>query len=214
MQDNRGLKGILSISSFYAHFQNLVGARHVRAWLATNYWKVNSGDKVVDIGCGPGTTLDDLPDNITYIGIDISEEYVRSAKQRFDPRATFIVGTARELVESPDPILSNSDLILCTGLLHHLDDEEVMYVFKLAKQILNATGRLICLEPTYLVHQGYFSKWSMRRDRGRNVRTESEWKKLASSVFKCFTTNIATNLYRLPYIHIIIECRKETNCDT
>jgi SAM-dependent methyltransferase len=213
MQDNSGLKGILSSSYIYEKFQNLVGVKPTRKWLAKNYWKLSGGEKVVDIGCGSGATLDDLPPDISYVGFDSSENYIAAARQRCDRRATFIVSTARQLLERPDPRLNDSDLLLCNGVLHHLDDEEVICVLKLAKQILTNTGRLVCFEPTYLAHQGFLSAWLMSKDRGKNVRFEGDWKQLASSVFEVCQTGIATNLYRLPYIHIIIECQKAVDQD-
>ncbi len=157
MEDNSGLRGILSSSYIYEAFQRLVGVKYARKWLAKNYWKLNGGEKVVDIGCGSGATLDNLPPDINYIGFDSSEHYIAAGRQRFDKRATFIVSTARQLLERPDPRLNDADLILCNGVLHHLDDEEVLYVFKLAQQILTVTGRLVCFEPTYLAHQGLAS---------------------------------------------------------
>ncbi|HZR06191.1 MAG TPA: class I SAM-dependent methyltransferase [Candidatus Udaeobacter sp.] len=213
MEDNSGLKGILSSSYIYEAFQRLVGVKYARDWLAKNYWKLNGSEKVVDIGCGSGATLDNLPPGINYIGFDSSEAYIAAGRQRFDKRATFIVSTARQLLERPDPRLNDADLILCNGVLHHLDDEEVICVFKLAKQILTVTGRLVCFEPTHLAHQAFLSEWLMSKDRGRNVRLESEWKQLASSVFEVCHTSIATNLYRVPYVHIIIQCQKAVDLE-
>ena len=60
MQDNSGLKGFLSIFWIYEQFQNLVGARYARKWLAEKYWRLNGGERVIDIGCGPGVIMDQL----------------------------------------------------------------------------------------------------------------------------------------------------------
>jgi hypothetical protein len=73
---------------------------------------------------------------------------------------------------------------------------------------MTPTGRLVCFEPTFLVYQGRISRWIMSRDRGRNIRTEEEWKVLVSSVFDSFAISIVTNILRIPYIYIIIECQK------
>lgn len=209
MQDNNSLKRVLSIFWIYEQFQNLVGAKFLRRWLAEKYWKLNGGEKVVDMGCGPGDILNYLPLDITYIGFDVSEDYIGAAERRFGKRATFIVRTIRECLNVPDSRLNCADLVLCTGLLHHLDDREAIDALQLSKQIMAPSGRLVCIEPTFLVHQGRLSRWIMSRDRGRHVRTEKEWKKLVSTVFGSFETGIATNLYRIPYTHIIIECRNE-----
>ncbi len=209
MQITKGLRSILSIPSLYAAFQTLVGARYSQRWLADESWKLRAGDKVVDIGCGPGTTLDEIPIDISYVGLDISEAYVRSARERYSARGIFIAGTASQFLNHPPPEMANADLVTCTGLLHHLDDDETLDVFRLARKILKPAGRMISFEPTYLVHQRYLSKWFMSKDRGRNVRSEKEWKSLVAQVFPDFESSITTGLLRLPYIHIIIECR---NC--
>jgi hypothetical protein len=97
------------------------------------------------------------------------------------------------------------------GLLHHLDDNEVIQALELSKSIINPAGRLVCIEPTFLIHQRRFSKWMMSKDRGQHVRGEHEWKDLVSRVFDVFSTNITTGLItRLPYIHIVIECWKRS----
>jgi predicted SAM-dependent methyltransferase len=106
--------------------------------------------------------------------------------------------------------LAEADLVLCNGVLHHLDDQETLDVFKLAKSILAPGGRFVSYEPVFLAHQDRISKWIMRRDRGQHVRREREWRALAGSVFQDFDTDIATNLIRIPYTYIIFECRKQT----
>ncbi len=207
MQTTKGLRSVLSIASLYSAFQTLAGARYSQRWLAQNYWKLRTGDKVVDIGCGPGTILEALPPTITYVGLDISEAYVRAASERYHARGAFITGTASQLADCPPPEMCGADLVMCTGLLHHLNDYESLDVFRLAREILKPSGRMVCFEPTYLVHQRYLSKWLMSKDRGRNVRSEKEWKRLVAQVFPDFESGITTGLLKLPYVHIIIECR-------
>jgi SAM-dependent methyltransferase len=145
------------------------------------------------------------------VGFDISEEYIASAKTKYEKRGVFLVGTAEQFLAAPDKQLNEADLVLCNGLLHHLEDREVINVLQLAKQILKPAGRLVCLEPVFLIHQGPLSKWIMSRDRGRNIRTEAQWKNLINQVFSCASTNIATKLIRIPYVHMIMECRRNGN---
>lgn len=192
----------------YEKFQTLVGARHARRWLVEKYWKLHGGEKVVDVGCGPGVILHYLRKDVTYVGFDISEDYIKAAQKRFGKRGSFILGTASLFLNKPDSRLNCSDLVLCNNLLHHLVDREAIDVLQLSKGIMTPTGRLVCFEPTFLIHQGRISRWIMSKDRGRNIRTEQEWKELVSSVFDSFTTSIVTGILRIPYVYIIIECRK------
>ena len=79
MQDDSGAKRILSIPLIYQWFQNLIGAKYARKWLAETYWKACIADKVVDIGCGPGVVFKLFPESVEYVGFDASEQqlYVR-----------------------------------------------------------------------------------------------------------------------------------------
>jgi SAM-dependent methyltransferase len=209
MQDDRGLKRLLSVSWIYELFQNLVGAGKARRWLAHNCWQLRGGEKVVDVGCGTGIVRRYLPADIEYAGFDVSEKYIARARQTFAQNGTFLVGTAGDFLPDPDPRLCGADLVMCMGLLHHLNDEETLQVLQLADKILRPGGRLVCWEPAFLLHQDPISRWLMGRDRGRNVRTEREWKTIAAKVFTNVSTSIVTALLRVPYVHIVIECRKE-----
>jgi ubiquinone/menaquinone biosynthesis C-methylase UbiE len=213
MQDDRGVKRILSVSRVYDLFQNLIGARRARRWLRESLWRLRGGEKVVDIGCGPGSIRNDLPENIDYVGFDLSEPYIATANRLYPGKGVFLVGTAGTFLETPDPRMQNADLVICTGLLHHLDDPEVRQVLELSKRILRPGGRLACLEPTFLLHQTQFSRWMLRRDRGKNVRTEAAWKAIVGEVFDHYTTSVITGLTRIPYVHIVIECRAESGAE-
>jgi SAM-dependent methyltransferase len=208
MQDDRGLNSILTASRMYEVFQDFVGARRSRRWLAERYWCLNGGEKVVDIGCGPGVILDYLARDVDYVGFDISSNYIESARNRHGSRGTFLVGSTREFRAAPDPRLQNAQLVLCNGLLHHLDNGDAIDVLEFSNEILADDGRLVCCEPVFLAHQSRLSRWLLRRDRGKNIRTEQEWKSLFGQVFHSFETAIATNLLRIPYIHLIAVCRK------
>lgn len=206
MQDDTGLKRLLGFSWAYERLQDVAGAAHMRRWLAREYWRVRPGMRVIDIGCGPGSILDSLARDIHYVGIDLSESYIRAARCNYGDRGEFIAGDAAQLQASADPRLRDADLVMCTGLLHHLEDAQVDSLLRFARDALAPSGRLVCLEPTFLVHQSRFSRWLMAQDRGGNVRSEFAWRELVRSVFPRCDTFIATHLYRIPYIHIVIEC--------
>lgn len=209
-QDDSGLKRLLTISWFYDFFQErLLGGSNAREWLATNVWKPRSGEAVVDIGCGSGTTLAHLPPDIEYLGIDVSENYIRAARKKFPDRGTFFLGTVRDLIDQDSSRSASADLVLCNGLLHHLTDREALEVLELAKRIMKPGGRLVCIEAAFLARQSGLSRWIVNTDRGRHVRLEQEWKNLIGQAFESYSTRILTGLLRIPYTHIVIECFNE-----
>lgn len=209
-QDDSGLKKLLTFSRLYEFFQgNLLGGNNARKWLAKNVWRLEGGETIIDIGCGPGSVLEYLPQDVSYCGIDISENYIRAARRKFSARGTFFLGTARDFVNQNDSHLNSADLVLCNGLLHHLPDNEAIQVLELAKQLMKPNGRLVCLEGTFLTRQTLLSRWIVSTDRGRHVRFEQEWKDLIGRAFDSYSTNITTGLLRIPYTHIIIECSNE-----
>ena len=209
-QDDSGLRKLLTIPRLYEFFETtLLGGNDAGKWLAKNIWKLKGGETIIDIGCGPGTVLEYLPQDVSYWGVDISEHYIRAARRRFSTRGTFFLGTARDFLNHDDSHLNSADLVLCNGLLHHLSDDEATEVLKLSKRLMKPNGRLVCLEGAFLARQTRLSRWIVSMDRGRHVRSEQEWKNLIGQVFDSYSTSILTGLIRIPYTHIIIECPNE-----
>ena len=207
MQTEGGLRAVLSSPLVYRLFQRAAGAVRSRRWLIDEMYRVHDGTRMVDIGCGPGDILDELPP-LTYIGLDISPEYIAAARQRYGARGTFVVGEAPRLLQVPEAF--GADLVACAGVLHHVSDAQMLELLDVSYQLLAAGGRFVAWEPTYLLHQSRVSRWLLGKDRGMAVRTEQRWKELmAQSRFEDVRTSIATHLLRIPYTHIIIEaCRR------
>ena len=147
---------------------------------------------------------------IKVIGFDISEAYVEHARQRWahDPDKQFVVGVAEDFIAAMPPQMAGADLVLMNGLLHHLEDGEAKTALQLARKALAPDGRLVCLEGCFLVRHEPIDHWLVSRDRGRNVRSEPEWKRLVASVFDHFETYVLTGLLRIPYTHIAIVARR------
>ncbi len=204
-QRTTGLHSILSLSWAYDLFQNLVGGNRMRRWLIDEVIDPVPGQRILDIGCGTATILDFLPD-VEYLGIDLSSKYIESATRRFRDRGRFVVASSDELASAGTQRFST---ILALALLHHLDDAQVERLFCSASRLLEADGRLVTIDGTFVPRQHPVSRWLIKNDRGLNVRTPDELRSIAERVFSRVTVQVKNNLLRIPYTHVILECQNE-----
>lgn len=202
------LRGVLDTADVYSLFRRLVIATpedlsvraHVRA---------QKGDRILDIGCGPADVLAFLPD-VSYVGFDASPRYVAAARRRFGDRGEF---HCRDVTEAEVDVRAAFDIVLATGVLHHLDDAKVVHLFRLAHQALVPGGRLVTLDGCYTEHQSFGARTILSWDRGKYVRTESAYVALARAVFDDVAVTIRSDLLRIPYTHIILECKRGESTD-
>lgn len=103
-QITSGLRSILSNPNVYDFLQNVLGAGKLRKELVRKYVRPYGGMKILDIGCGTGEILEYLP-AVDYLGVDLSETYIRSAVDPYGERGEFHVGRADS---APWPIRSTS----------------------------------------------------------------------------------------------------------
>ncbi len=88
------LTSILEIPTAYTQFQKLVGSGSCHKIYARDYVRSRTGDRVLDIGCGPGSMLEYLP-GVEYVGVDLSPNYIRAAQSRFGSRRGSFVNQSR-----------------------------------------------------------------------------------------------------------------------
>lgn len=212
MQINQGLRSILALPWAYRLLIWLVRSEKAWRWFTDQVLQIRPGQKVIDIGCGPGTILNVLPRGIDYVGVDISKKYITEARKRYGDRATFIAGTVDDWAKAPAS--TGADLVMALGVLHHIDDDETLKILRFARDCLKDGGRFVFYEPCYLAWQSRLSVYFMSKDRGQNVRFEQEWKNLVGQVFPVMATRIVNGVNRLFYIRIIGECYKAVSATT
>jgi SAM-dependent methyltransferase len=205
MQSNSGLLRWLKAPFVYNLFQGVVGGNALRRRIIRNHVRAKAGDKVIDIGCGPAQALQSLPD-VEYLGLDIDPDYIAFAKRTYGDKGTFVVGDTQFL--RGDSRFKDADIVIAVGVLHHLDDEEATDCIRFAYDVLKRAGRLICHDACWIPKQGAFSKCIMSRDRGRNIRTEQQYRHLAGKIFPNVHTWVDKKPLRIPYVTIVLECEK------
>ncbi len=193
---------VLNFSAGYRLFSRLVGGNAWQIYM-TEYVKPVAGEKVLDIGCGPADVLNHLP-KCDYTGFDISPEYIASAQKRFAGRGRFYcsdVGLA-----SVEKEHGTFDLVIATGVLHHLDDATAGKLLDLAKMAMRPGGRFISYDGCYVPGQSKVARWMLDHDRGKHIRIREEYLRLASTRFPNVESHLRHDLLRMPYTHLIMRC--------
>jgi SAM-dependent methyltransferase len=205
MESDSGLLRWLKVPFLYNAFQAAVGATALRRRLIERYVRPKSGDKVIDIGCGPAPALRWLPE-VKYVGLDINPECIALAQRTYGSRGTFVVGDPPSVRD--DSRFRDADIVMTIGVMHHLDDQDAAYCVRFAYDALKEKGRFISYEPCWIPNQGAISKYIMSMDRGRNIRSEQQYRQLAAKVFENVNAWRETKPLRIPYVSIVLECEK------
>lgn len=198
-----GVRRVLSAPIVYRTFQRAMGSPNVFATLNGRYLQVTGGERVLDIGCGPGNVLEHLP-SVEYVGADLSEAYIAEAERRFGDRGTFICAGIDELETSG---LGTFDAVMAKGVLHHLDDHQALRLFEVAAQVLRPGGRCFTIDPAFADGQPSIARALVKRDRGQDVRDAAGYAAKAEPSFASVTTSVHHDLLRLPYTHAVVVAR-------
>jgi len=204
MERRGSFYSLLALPAVYRLFIRIVVGDAYRIHMA-DYVKPVKGEKVFDIGCGPGDILEYLPP-VDYVGFDINPKYIEAAQRRFGSRGRFSCGDVG--LSSLDEEAGTFDLALATGVVHHVDDVHAERLFELAYRALKPGGRLITYDGCLVAGQRRLARWVVSRDRGQFVRTQEHYKRLATRYFPRVEAFVRHDLLRIPYTHLILRCSK------
>ena len=206
-QVTSGLRRVLANPRVYDRFQSTVGAYRARTDVLRQYGRVQPGDTVVDIGCGTGHILEDLPMRMSYYGYDLSADYIRQARARYGGRASFECADVSAFTVGPRR--GTADVVLALGVIHHLDDAQVEELVTTAHELLRPGGRLVTMDTAYDDGQSRMSRYLVSKDRGQNVRTAAQYQHLAAARFGSeVTVDVRHDLLRIPFALVILECTR------
>jgi len=149
----------------YSYFHELIG--------------VTEGKKILDVGCGPGDNVLKFP-NSEYVGIDISQEYIDNANNRFGKLGRFYCVSVDEIEKTN---IIKIDIVIIKAVLHHLSDEQISGMLKKLKNIMNPGGALITLDCTFCPKQNPISRMLVSLDRGLFVREVDHYRAVLRKSF-------------------------------
>lgn len=198
------VRQVLSVSAVYRVFQRLIGGNARRDYVR-QYLRLEPGMRVLDIGCGPGDIVSYLEPSIDYTGVDLSAAYIDSARKTFDKRGRFLNESVNELtLREP----GSFDRVMANGLIHHLTDAETRKLLDVAKQALKPDGWFVSLDGCLETGQSKIARYLIGQDRGEHVRDRRAYLALVCEVFPQVEYEIRHDLMRVPYTHIIMQCRR------
>ncbi len=200
------IRSCLSIPFLYTYFQELGGSKRLLTIYAEEYIQAKSGDRILDIGCGPGNIVDYLP-SVDYVGFDINQQYIDLAIKKFGRQAAFYCQSITPKVIQKYGWSGSFDIVLANGVIHHLNDHEAIQLFEIASKAMKPEGRLVTHDLCYIDNQSALSRFLCDKDRGQYVRKPVGYVDLASNYFLNVRFNIRGNLCRIPrHMMTIMEC--------
>lgn len=199
------MKQLLSSPHVYNALQNLLSGPARRRRFYRETLAMPEKGRVLDIGCGTANSLACLSPAIEYVGFDASGPYIEYARRKYAGRnARF----HQEIVEKADlSRLGHFDVVIATGILHHLSDEAAIQLFELAQLALAEGGTLITVDPCFVPDQHPISRRMVGNDRGEFVRPFDRYPLLAKSVFDDVRAVHRNDLLRIPYDHCVMFSR-------
>lgn len=149
---NRRISDNISIPGDYQFNALISGYAPQRFWHQTKYIEArkllapNSGDMILDVGCGSGVFASQLAmdHNVSVIGIDSNEAAINFARKQFKkPNVTFMLGYIDQLQFSNNSI----NRIALLEVIEHIYPEQTLISLLDFYRILQTGGRLVISTP-------------------------------------------------------------------
>jgi len=158
--------------------------KFTKQFVHNNLIKYNA-KTVIDIGCGSGDFTEAVPDNISYLGLDINKEYISFAKRHYgNHNRNFIV---RNVLDESFYKNRKFGAALFISMLHHLSDDELALILPVVKQI---TKKVIIIADIIPDPDGLLRKIVVSLDQGKFIRPKGKKLEIVSRYFKITETKI------------------------
>jgi SAM-dependent methyltransferase len=188
----------------YRAHSRLAASRARKQSFVERFLHPSAGDRVLDIGCGTAALLSHMPE-VTYIGFDLSREYIENARETHGKRGEF---HHRALTAKAAKEFEPFDLVMAIGVLHHLNDVEAELLFGVAHDALKPGGRLVTCDGAFVPKQNPIARVLLKMDRGEFIRSPLNYETMARRVFSSVECSVHHDLNSFPYTHCLVTCTR------
>ena len=195
------MKRILAYSFFYDLYQELIGCKTFLKRYADEYIRVKENQKILDLGCGTATICSFFPKNIKYVGIDISDKYIKTAKKSY-PDFSFQCFNVCDEIMLDSPF----DIIFGEAIISGLNEQQCISMFERIKKNSDKNTRIIFSDMNYRDDDNFFQKFLYKSERNSYIRRRDEYIELLSRYFEIKKEVVISNIYIIPYSKLIFEC--------
>lgn len=203
---SNGAYRILESPGVYERFQKLLGAHAARKRFVAEFLRPFSGARLLDMGCGTGSLLDYLPEDVEYHGFDMNPAYISSARLRYGDRGSFSSASVGDGGESFAE--ASFDFVVAKSILHHLSDDEAAELLGRASRCLRAGGTFVSSDPVRHDSQPMLARLVISLDRGRAVRSPEAYRRLVEACFEDVEARLVTDMLIIPYSHFIMRASR------
>jgi SAM-dependent methyltransferase len=184
-----------------------MGADRYREIFVGDHVRPKQGDRIIDLGCGPGQVTSALP-GTDYVGIDWNARYIRYARRRYGAEGRF---ECEDLTLHGLDAYGPAQLVIAMGLLHHLSDRAADALIAGAARILGPAGRFVAIDSVVVGGATRASSWCRDWDRGDHIREPRGYGHLAERHFGSVTGTVRRDLLHVPVVRdaypvAVLEC--------
>ncbi len=204
-ENSSGLRALLTSGVAYNFFQRAIIRKPIWRDICQQLLHLPNKTeiKVLDIGCGTGNFIQGKYLELSqhqYVGIDPSVNYIKSARSNF-PEAVFHQGLVDDVELEP----KSFKLVVLSGVLHHLNDDEATQVLSYARDKVLDGGYVVSVDPVIFEGQNWLARKIALADRGQHVRSPEHLSSIWRKHFDLseFSILIKSGYLRLPYNHAV-----------
>ena len=141
-----------------------------------NYYKLKSGDKILDVGCGKGFMLYDFlkyNNELDVYGIDISNYAITNCVEYLKEKLK--VGNATSL-----PYPENYfDLVISINTLHNLEDNKIIKAFNQIQKVTKKNSYIIVDAYSNEKEKEELMNWNLT---AKTIKHVDDWKKFFKQI--------------------------------